>query len=571
MNKTGTYWTTAMAARRILSLWFPRLAAERMLRRWPLVLPAPFAVVGDRNGAQVLASLNAEAQAAGLSQGQPLRDAMAACAGLLTRAADPARDAQFLTVLRRWAGKFSPWVTEEAPDALMINIAGCAHLFGGEEGLLAEVAQDCADLGLTVRAAVADTPGAAWALARFAGQAVGSQRSGDAIDQEARATRSRAGKRRGWEKGVAPAGGGAVVGQISVGTIAPPGQLHRVLAGLPLAALRLSPDAVEGLARLGLRRVGDIATLPRAALARRFGVDTLQRLDQAMGRAPEPLAPTAVALHFATRLTFPDPIGLLADVEAGLDRLLPPLCARLQAAGRGARRVRLQAFCTDGRMEEVTVTLARAADEVARIRPLLGLKLDQINAGFGIDCLRLSAPQTESRAPLQHSGPGIGMGIAGRPGRHATAGDMGTGMADLIGKLGARLGDEHVQRLLPGESHLPEKAAIPFAAAWSAPPDAPWPAPRSPRPLVLFRPEPVTAPPDATPPATFRFRRRDMATRVATGPERIGPEWWLDDPDWRSGMRDYWRVETLCGARLWLYFAHGAEVSAGWFAQGEFA
>ncbi len=554
-----------MAARRILSLWFPRLAVERVLRRWPLVLPAPFAVVGDVNGAQVLVSVNPEAQMAGLSQGQPLRDAMAMCAGLLTRHADPTRDAQFLTVLQRWAGKFSPWVTEEAPDALMVNIAGCAHLFGGEEGLLAEVARDCADLGLTVRAAVADTPGAAWALARFAGQAVAPTRSGDAIDQEAHATRSRAGKRRGWERGVAPAAGGVGAGQVAVGTIAAPGQLHTALAGLPLASLRLNAAAVEGLARLGLRRVGDIATLPRAALARRFGTDTLQRLDQAMGRAPEPLAPATAALHFATRLTFPDPIGLLADVQAGVDRLLPPLCARLTAAGRGARRVRLQAFCTDGRVDEVMVTLARPADEVARIRPLLMLKLDQIDAGFGIDCLRLSAVQTEPRAPVQHSGPVL---VAGQ---RQVGGHADTALADLIGKLGARLGDDGVQRLQPGESHIPEKATMPYAAAWSAPSDVPWPRPRSPRPLVLFRPEAVTAPPEATPPATFRFRRRDMATRVATGPERISPEWWLDDPDWRSGMRDYWRVETMCGARLWLYFAHGAEASAGWFAQGEFA
>lgn len=553
-----------MAPRRILSLWFPRLAAERVLRRWPLVLPAPFAVVGDQGGAQVLMSLNSEAQVAGLAVGQPLRDAMAMCAGLLTRHADPARDAQFLTVLRRWAGKFSPWVTEEAPDALMVNIAGCAHLFGGEAALLSEVARDCADLGLTVRAAVADTPGAAWALARFAGQDVGARRSGDAIDQEAHATRSRAGKRRGWEKGVAPVEGAAVAGQLAAGTIAAPGQLHTALAALPLAALRLPADAVEGLARLGLRRVGDIATLPRAALARRFGTQTLHRLDQAMGRVPEPLAPTGAALHFATRLTFPDPIGLLADVEAGVDRLLPPLCARLVAAGRGARRVRLQAFCTDGRVAEVMVTLARPADEVARIRPLLALKLDQIDAGFGIDCLRLSAVQTEPRTAVQQGGSGVTRG-------RSAAGEADAGLADLIGKLGARLGDENVQRPQPGESHIPEKAAMPYAAAWSAPADAPWPAPRGPRPLVIFRPESVAAPPDATPPATFRFRRQEMATRVATGPERISPEWWLDDPDWRSGPRDYWRMETTCGARLWLYFAHGAEMSAGWFAHGEFA
>ena len=144
-------------------------------------------------------------------------------------------------------------------------------------------------------------------------------------------------------------------------------------------------------------------------------------------------------------------------------------------------------------------------------------------------------------------------------------------LVDLIGKLGARLGVEAVTRLHPGASHIPEKAAQTLAAAWSEPHPAPWPASRAVRPLTIFRPEPVGAPEDdPTPPARFRWRRRDLATRVAVGPERILPEWWLDDPDWRSGPRDYWRVEVEGGERLWLYFAHGGEMSGGWFCQGAF-
>ncbi|MEI6099184.1 MAG: DNA polymerase Y family protein, partial [Alphaproteobacteria bacterium] len=181
-----------MSNHRILSLWFPRLAAERVLRRRAVALPVPFAVVGNQHGAQVLTSLNAEAEAAGLRLGQPLRDATAMCPGLQTVVADPLAEAAFLCVLRRWAGKFSPWVAEEEPAALVVDLTGCAHLFGGEAALLVEVEQDCAALGLTVRAGVADTWGTAWALARFAGRVGLPVRSGDAIDQEARATRSRA-------------------------------------------------------------------------------------------------------------------------------------------------------------------------------------------------------------------------------------------------------------------------------------------------------------------------------------------------------------------------------------------
>ena len=568
-----------MSNRRILSLWFPRLAAERVLRRRGAALPVPFAVVGDLHGAQVLTSLNPEAEAAGLRLGQPLRDATAMCPGLQTVAADPLAEAAFLTVLRRWAGKFSPWVAEEEPAALVIDLTGCAHLFGGEAGLLAEVEQDCAGLGLTVRAGVADTRGAAWALARFAGRLQvpvrsggarsggarsGGVRSGDAIDQEARATRSRAVKRRGWERGGdAPVRGSGAVPQ---GVIAAPGQSRQALAGLPLAALRLSDEALEGLSRLGLRRVSEVMDMPRGPLARRFGAGTMRRIDQALGLEPEPVAPARAPLHFAARLTFPEPIGKGEDIVAGLDRILAPLCARLMAAGRGARRVRLQAFRVDGQVQRVEVGLARPAREVDRIRPLLLLKIDQIDPGFGIDCLRIEAVETEPVHAQQHRGHADASAAASARQVEDTA------LVDLIGKLGARLGTEAVTRLHPGESHIPEKAVQVLAAAWSAAFPAPWPEPRAPRPLVIWRPEPVGAEADnPVPPAAFRWRRRDLTTRVAVGPERITPEWWLDDPDWRSGPRDYWRVEVEGGERLWLYFAHGGEMSGGWFCQGSFA
>ncbi len=553
-----------MVNRRILSLWFPRLAAERVLRRRRDALPVAFAIAADRNGAQVLVSLNEGAEAAGLRQDQPLRDASAMCPALVTRAADPLAEAAFLAVLRRWAGKFSPWVAEEPPESLVIDLTGCAHLFGGEAGLLAQVEADCADLGLSVRAGIADTRGAAWALARHAGQAAEPCRNGDAIQQEARATRSRAARRRGWERG-GPPPALAGNGMVPQGVIAPPGGQRAALASLPLAALRLDQAVVDALRSLGLRRVEDVLTLPRAPFARRFGAPALRRLDQALGIEPEPVTPARAPLHFATRLSFPDPIGLRADIEAGIDRLLPVLCARLREKARGARRVRLQAFRCDGAVAVVEVGLARAADAPDRIRPLLWLKLDQIDPGFGIDCLRLEAVATEPLHPRQHAGH---LEAMNRAGARATA---DTALDDLLGKLGARLGSEEVTRMHPGESHVPEKSALTLAAAWSEPHAAPWPKPAALRPLQLFRPEPVTAPDDPLPPAAFRWRRRDLALRVAIGPERLLPEWWLDDPAWRTGPRDYWRVETTEGDRLWLFFAHGGETSGGWFCDGCFA
>ena len=558
-----------MVGRRILSLWFPRLAADRVARWRADVVPVPLAVVDDRNGAQVLVSLSPEAEAAGLSLGQPLRDATAICPALLTVPADPLAEARFLLILRRWAGRFSPWVAEEPPAGLMIDLTGAAHLHGGEEGVLAQVAEDCEGLGLTVRAAIADTPGAAWGLARYAGDRVAPSRSGDAIDQEARATRSRAAKRRGWERG-----GGAprpvTTRGAEAAVISPPGRLYEALADLPLPALRLDADVVDRLMRLGLRRVGDIMGIPRAALARRFGADTLRRLDQAMGLEPEPVSPARPPMHFAVRLTLPDPIGLRSDVEAALDRLLPPFCDKLKAKGRGVRRVLFQGFRADGGVASVEVGLARASDSPDRIRPLLHLKLDQIDAGFGIDCLRLEALATEAVSAVQHRGQlevtAEALANAGR----VTAGSA-QALEDLIGRLGARLGTEAVLRLHPADSHVPAKSAKVLMAAWSQPHDGPWPAPPGPRPLVMFRPEPVEAPEARDLPARFRWRRREFSVRMAAGPERLQPEWWFADPDWRSGTRDYWRVETEGGERLWLFYGQGGAVTDQWYCEGVFS
>ncbi|MEO0390454.1 MAG: DNA polymerase Y family protein [Pseudomonadota bacterium] len=549
-----------MPNRRILSLWFPRLGAERLLRRDALLEGRPLIVVDQIGNAQTVSSLCARAAAQGIRVGQPVRDAHAMCEGLQARARQPQAEDAFLSVLRRWAGKFSPWAAPEGTDGLVVDLTGCAHLFGGEASLLSVLEADCAQMRLTVRTGLADTRGAAWALARYAGQGAAASRSGDAIDQEARATRSRAGKRHWTKGGTAP----SVAAQPGGHRIAGQGQTYSALAPLPVAALRLEPDVVAELNRLGLRCIGDVSGQPRASLARRFGKGLVLRLDQAMGSAPEPVSPAKPPDHFAVRLTLPDPIGLEADVLAGVDRLLPRLCALLKAKGRGLRTVRLQAFRSDHAIEQVTVSLARPSDMPDRIRPLIEMKLPEIDAGFGIDMLRLEALQTE---PL-HDRQTAGHAEAARRGRAAQRG--GDALEDLIGKLGARVGLDAITRVHPASSHIPEKAHSVLAAAWSDPARGPWPRPPGPRPLLTWRPEPVAAPDTPQLPHTFRWRGQDHVRAWATGPERIAPEWWLDDPDWRSGVRDYWAVETDAGQRLWLYFAHGGTMSAGWFCQGAF-
>ncbi len=551
-----------MPHRRILSLWFPRLGAERLLRAEPHLAEHPFAVVQEQGPAQVLSSLSVAASKAGLRRGQPLRDAHAMCADLVTRPSVPHREEAFLNALHRWAEKFSPWVSSEPPDALVIDLTGCTHLFGGEAPLTQQITLDCGDLGLTVQMGIADTLGAAWALARYAGQTPSSHRSGDAIEQEAYATRAKAGKRRHWERGGAAPGVSA--GPADQNHIAAIGKSYSALAPLPIAALRLEPRVTEQLNRLGLRRVEDLLGQPRASLARRFGRGLVDRLDQATGSAPEPISPAAPPERFAVRLSFPDPIGLEEDVMAGLSKMLDQLCARLKTRARGVRHLRLEVYRCDHQMQWLTLTTAVAHHDPHRLLPLLRLKLPEIDAGPGIDMMRIEATGHE---PI-HARHAAGHLEAAQKGRARM--DGGSDLEDLIGRLGARIGMEALTRRHPGQSHIPEKTSQTLAAAWSEPAKE-WPDRDLPRPVLLWPPEPVQAHESPVLPERFRWRGRDFVRAGAVGPERLSPEWWLDDPAWRSGPRDYWRVDTDHGDRLWLYYAHGGTMSPGWFCHGAFA
>lgn len=451
--------------------------------------------------------MNEAAAAVGLAPGMALADARAFEPRLVVRPADLAGDARFLRSLARWAGRWSPRVALDGTEGLMLDITGVAHLWGGEAALLADIRQACLRARLTPRIGLACTPGAAWALAR---------------------------------------GGEGV---------AAPGALVQALGPLPVATLRLAPETAITLQRLGLRCVADLLALPRPSLTRRFGAEVTEALARALGELPEALAPLPEPPRFALRLTLPEPIGLVADVMAGVERLLGPLCTRLAQQNMGARRLLLSLRRVDAEEQQVELRLAAPLREARRILPLFRRGVEAVDAGFGIDQLRLAATEVEPLVPEQ---------IGTRGSAHAAAGALD----DLITRLGNRIGLENIRRALPAESHIPERSFLIAPATLAAPaPRAAWAQPR-PRPLSLFRPEPVTAPPRATPPRHFRWRRLALTTARATGPERIAPEWWLGEEDWRSGLRDYWQIDTAEGRRLWLFFT---PESPGWFVQGEFA
>ncbi|MFY0624312.1 MAG: DNA polymerase Y family protein [Pelagimonas sp.] len=485
--------------RRVVSMWFARLASDRVLRARPC--DGPFALTLKRANADRLYCLNRAAEAQNLSRGMTFADARAFCPDLLSQPTNLTEDRRFLHVLRRWATRYCPWVGLEGDDGLVLDVTGAAHLFGGESAMVADMYQRLKRAGITTRIGLGDTRGAAWALAHFgAGEAA-------------------------------------------------PGQPLAALGRLPVAALRLDDKTTTALQRLGLRRIIDLEKAARAPLARRFGPDLMMRLDQALGRQPEQVTPLAEPPHYGVRMSLPEPIGLFDDVMAGTSRLLAQLCTKLKTNEAGARVLELTLRRVDQEAQTVELRLARPLRDAQRILPLFTRGVGEVESGYGIDQLRLEATQVEPLPVRQLS--------------HVSSGGADQ-LDDLISRIGTRIGLDNIQRFLPADSHIPERSFLIAAAAYSEP-EGPWVPPR-PRPQRLFAPEPIAGD-GSRPPKHFRWRRMPLSVARATGPERIAPEWWLSDDNWRSGLRDYWRVETQQGRRLWLFYT---PQSPGWFVQGEF-
>ncbi|MWV25426.1 DNA polymerase Y family protein [Methylobacterium sp. 2A] len=565
------------------------------------------AVAAEGPGGLRLLALDPAAQALGLRPGEPLGRVRARIGvPLRVHPADPDADRDALLRLCRWASRYAPLVAPfgpaEASDGLYIDVAWASHLRGGEANLVGDLAGRLARANIPARIALADTPGAAFALARHGGA--------DRI-------------------------------------VVPPGGAAEALRGLPVEALRLDPGTVAGLKRLGLRRIGALDALPRGPLARRFGEALLLRLDQALGRRPEPLAPLTEAADYAAARGFLDPIGRQSDIVRTARDLMAELAPRLERDGLGACALRLTLHRVDGALRALDLGLSRPERDPERVAALVSLRLDRLgsglDAGFGFETVALAVTVTGTMPARQTD-----LGAA----------SVGDGVGFLADALAQRLG-RALLRLEPRASHLPEragrgvlwvageghgsvpglgrgrtqaplpppsageggprsgsgegsagsgsggadvKAGAPFCTAAPllrdfvpAPPAAqgtlprrggrerrgsdsslsasPWPDHLPPRPLVLFpRGEAacdVLSTVPEGPPRRFRWRAQIHRVAHAEGPERIEAEWWREPGE----PRDYYRVECEAGHRLWLYRdgPHAPGRPAAWYVHGLFA
>jgi protein ImuB len=498
-----------------------------MRRAAPAVVPddAALALVQSGSHGIRITAVNARAAKEGVRVGQALADARAGLPSLTSRPAEPRRDRLALLRLARWCGRYGSGRHADGEDGLWIEVTGVAHLFGGEARLLEDLYARLARFGLTARAGLADTPGAAHALARFAS---------------------------------------------SPATIAPPGETEARLAPLPVEALRLAPETVLLLKRLGLRRIGQLYSLPRAALQRRFrssaaAAAVLSRLDQALGAAPEPRRPLAEPPALFVERQFADPIVSPEGLEAETARLSEELCRSLDARNLGARRVALSLYRADGTVAEARAGLSFPCRTPEHLMALLKEKLGALDAGFGVDALVLAASHVEPREAQQAAlGSRLGTAAAGDP-------------ALLIDRLANRLGSDRVMRVEPRASHMPERAeaARPALHAPGAPSRTPPRCGALRPPFLLACPEPirVIAEVPEGPPARFTWRRVERRVVRAQGPERIAPEWWREIGASTSRTRDYYRIEDEGGAGYWVFREglHGRdEEPPSWFLHGLF-
>jgi protein ImuB len=524
-----------LTTRRFLSLWLPRLATDRARRLGGVDKAAPLVAVAKVDNAQRLVCVDAQAARLGLNLGLSLPDARARFPALIAVEAEPTEEAQLLTRLCDWCSRYTPLAALDGRDGLMLDISGVAHLFAGEAALIEDCCARLSTQGISVAIGAASNPRAASALARFSRVKTAPESLSDKA-------------------------------------------FAKLFYDLPLAALGLDEKIVGDMARAGLRRIGDIALRPRAPITARFGALPMARLDALKGLERSSITPRFRPPDFCAERQFASPIQTIEAIEVQLRKLADDLVVLLERQAKGARRIELSLYRVDGAMRRIRIGASRPLNEARAIVRLIAERLaspneDAIDAGYGVDLMRLACLTAEPLAPSEAEL------------ERAHEAERALVLAELLDRLSARLGARAVTRRELVEAHLPEQAEATAPAmvgqartrhhceepAGLTRGDDANGAPA--RPLRLFaRPEPIEAMaevPDG-PPLRFRWRRVLHDVTAIEGPERIAAPWWR-----HAGMptRDYFRAEDSEGRRFWLYREGlwGRETAqAKWFVHGLF-
>ena len=498
--------------KRFACLWFRHLLTDWFTLQQPELKVVPFVLAAPIHGRMVITATNPTAQGQGISVGMALADARAVFPGLEARDHNPEMPAQLLNELAEWCIRFTPVTAIDLPDGIILDVSGCTHLWGGDKPYLTEIITRCKQKGFAVRAAIADTIGAAWAFSRYA-------------------TRS---------------------------TIIETARQSAALLELPTAALRIEAATADRLHKLGITRVKDIAVLPKSVLHRRFGEGLCRRLGQALGYENETITPVIPLEPYYERLPCLEPILTATGIEIALQRLLQSLCCRLQQEEKGLRLASFKGYRLDGKIEEINIGTIRPTHNTLHIFKLFEIKIATIHPALGIELFVLEASKVEDLPPMQEQ---IWAGTGGlEDGR----------VSELIDRLAGRIGAANIHRYIPDEHHWPERS-VKIAASLEEMPAIPWKTGLA-RPVQLLPvPEPieVAAPIPDYPPMLFRYKGKVHTIKKADGPERIEREWWYEEGE----HRDYYCVEDEEGCRYWVFRSghYSEDKSYQWFIYGFFA
>ncbi len=497
---------------RIICIWFPFLESERLTRQNPELSQKPFVLVTREANRVFVSALSKAAGDMGFAPDMSLVDVRAAAPDMMYHEMDPEEDIRCLRGLMRWASRFSPRVARGERSNLYLDIAGASHLFGGETALLETIHTQLQAFGFTAHLALADNQAVAWGYAHY-----GKNKSNITADI-----------------------------------------LREASGGLSVEALQMSYASTILCQRLGLKKIEALLDLPRAALASRIGLEDLKQVDRFFGGAAEAKQFARYRERLIEEKQFFDPLATSAGVEAALDELLGKLCTRLSQMQRGFRKASLWMDRVDHQSLSFSVLLMQPSIDIIVLKRLFSRHFEQLDVGFGIDRMRLVADQV---APLSQRQ--LGLEDSKRQNQDDTRNK-------LVNELSNMFGSRQVRQFAPADSHIPEQTFTQRPALQRTSRSQSWHRPAAKRPVRLLK-KPVSVLVrggiDKAAPDRIFWHGRECHLTLLTGPERIEPNWWRQDPDWQSGSRDYWWVKTHFGALLWLYRVSDEEKTQ-WFVHG---
>lgn len=495
---------------RYVSIWFPYLLPEYSVRKTPSLGTEVFVLTSSQRGRIVIDSVSAKARDKNIYPGMVLADAQAIFPQLRAFPLIPHQAGKLLKALALWCIAYTPFSAIDPPDGLVLNCSGCTHLWGGELPYMQTIATRLKAYGYTVQIAMADTMGAAWALARYG--------NGDII-------------------------------------AVPPGKPREALSALPAAALRIDSAVLAKLQKLGLTSVGSFIDLPASVLRRRFGPSLPLRIAQCTGQETEAITPVKPIEPYQERLCSIEPIVNAVGISIALKQLLGQLCRRFQSDGRGLRQAAFRGYRTDGEVRQIQIGTSQPSVNPEHLFKLFEHKIATLEPALGFEVFVLEAPKTEILTDEQHS-------------IWAASGQDDKKVAELLDRIVSRIGERGVARYLPAQHYWPERSVKEAAPLWEKPAFE-WRTDQ-PRPIhLLVRPEiiEVTAVLPDYPPLLFLHKGKRYDIQRSDGPERIEQEWWLE----KGAYRDYYTVEDLCGARYWLFRQGPYDDKPKWFLHGFFA